>query len=81
MATAKKPVAKKAAPKKAETVKTVTDMKKELIAKRQDLLDAMKSHKAGELVNPTVLRSTRKEIARILTSLKLAEKNEQKESK
>ena len=52
---------------KAAVVKTVDDLKKELAEKRNDLLQAKRSHAAGELVNPKALRSLRKDIARLLT--------------
>ncbi len=54
---------------KAAVVKTVDDLKKELAEKRHDLLQAKRSHVAGELVNPKALRSLRKDIARLLTQL------------
>lgn len=54
---------------KAAVVKTVEDLKKELAEKRHDLLQAKRSHAAGELVNPKALRSLRKDIARLLTQI------------
>lgn len=69
MAEAKKSV-------KAAVVKTIDYLKKELAEKRNDLLQAKRSHAAGELVNPKALRSLRKEIARLLTQI-----NNTKESK
>ena len=69
MAEAKKTV-------KAAVVKTIDDLKKELAEKRNDLLQAKRSHAADELVNPKALRSLRKEIARLLTQI-----NNTKESK
>lgn len=54
---------------KAAVVKTVDDLKKELTEKRHDLLQAKRSHAAGELVNPKALRSLRKDIARLLTQI------------
>ena len=54
---------------KAAVVKTVDDLKKELTEKRNDLLQAKRSHAAGELVNPKALRSLRKDIARLLTQI------------
>ena len=62
MAEAKKTV-------KAAVVKTVDDLKKEIAEKRNDLLQAKRSHAAGELVNPKALRSLRKDIARLLTQI------------
>ena len=61
---------------KAAVVKTIDDLKKELAEKRNDLLQAKRSHAVGELVNPKALRSLRKEIARLLTQI-----NNTKESK
>ncbi len=43
---------------------------KALAQKQQDLIEAKKSHKSGELINPRVLSATRKDIARIKTALK-----------
>ena len=54
---------------KAAVVKTVDDLKKALAEKRHDLLQAKRSHAAGELVSPKALRSLRKDIARLLTQL------------
>jgi len=61
---------KKAAPKAEKT------LVEQLSEKRSDLLEAKKSHAAGELINPRVLTSTRKDIARLLTKI-----NAEKESK
>jgi ribosomal protein L29 len=58
---------------KAAVVKTIDDLKKELAEKRNDLLQAKRSHAAGELVNPKALRSLRKEIARLLTQINAKE--------
>ena len=63
----------KAAPKKAEAKSTT-----ELLAEaRTDLFAAKKSHANGELVNPRVLSTYRKTIARLLTKQN-AEKKESK---
>ena len=61
---------------KAAVVKTIDDLKKELAEKRNDLLQAKRSHAAGEVVNPKAGRSLRKESARLLTQI-----NNTKESK
>ncbi|MBM3209919.1 50S ribosomal protein L29 [Candidatus Saccharibacteria bacterium] len=68
----------KKAVKAAATPKSVDE---QLSEKRQDLLDYKRSHAAGELVNPTVLKATRKEIARLQTAKSAARLSEQKESK
>ncbi|HET6747215.1 MAG TPA: 50S ribosomal protein L29 [Candidatus Saccharimonadales bacterium] len=72
-------MAEKKTTKTASEVKTVEQLKTDLAAKQKDLLDAKRSHAAGELVNPRVLTSTRKEIARLHTAIRAAEL-EQKES-
>ncbi len=68
-----KTTAKKAAPKKATEVKSVADMQKELATKQQDLMTSKRSHRSGELVNPRVLGTIRKEIARLHTAIRAAE--------
>ena len=73
MADTKKTTAKKAAPKKATEVKSVADMQKDLAAKQTDLMTSRRSHRAGELVNPRVLGTVRKEIARLHTAIRAAE--------
>lgn len=73
--TTKKPVAKKAV-----EVKSIDDLRNDLAAKRNDLLESKRSHRAGELVNPRVLGATRKEIARLHTAIKAAELAAKKES-
>lgn len=55
--------------KQAEIVKTVEDLHNDLATKRKDLLEAKRSLAAGELVNPRVLSTYRKEIARMLTEI------------
>ena len=67
--------AKKTAKKvvQATEVKAPADLRKELAVKQADLLATKKSHRAGELVNPRVLGTTRKEIARLHTAIRAAE--------
>lgn len=67
--------------KKATEVKTIEQLRQDLAAKQQDLLEAKRSHQAGDLVNPRILTVTRKEIARLHTAIRAAEQNAQKESK
>lgn len=55
--------------KKADVVQTPAEIRKELDAKRHDLTESRRSHRSGELVNPRILRTTRKEIARLMTKL------------
>ena len=59
--------------KNAEVVKTIDDLKKDLDAKRKDLLEAKRSLASGELVNPRVLGAYRKDIARLLTEINVKE--------
>ena len=59
--------------KNAEVVKTVDDLKKDLDAKRKDLLEAQRSLASGELANPRVLGAYRKDIARLLTEINVKE--------
>ena len=66
---------------KAAEVKSLEDLRKDLAAKQNDLLESRKSHRAGELVNPRVLGSIRKEIARLHTAIRAAELASKKESK
>lgn len=78
---AEKKTTKKVAPKKADEVKTIEQLHEELATKLNDQLDARKSHAAGELVNPRVITSIRKEIARLHTAIRAAELAALKESK
>lgn len=68
----KKTTVKKAAVKATE-VKTIEQLVEELSTKQNDLLEARRSHAAGELINPRVLTSTKKEIARLHTAIRAAE--------
>lgn len=69
-------MADKATTKKAPAKKTEKSLQEQLADVRQDLLDAQKSHRSGELVNPRVIGQYRKEIARLMTKL-----NAEKEGK
>lgn len=66
--------------KNADEVQTVEQLQATLTTKQQDLLEFRRSHAAGELVNPRVITHTRKEIARLHTAIRAAEKTEVKES-
>lgn len=59
----KKTVAKKAAPK------TEKSLEEQIVSARHDLLEAKKSLRAGELVNPRVIGAFRKDIARMMTKI------------
>lgn len=73
-------MADKKTAKTAEEVKTIEQLQQELAAKQADLLEARRGHAAGELANPRVLTTTKKEIARLHTAIRAAELSE-KESK
>ncbi len=45
-------------------------MTTDLLAKKNDLLEAKRGHRAGELVNPRVITHTRKDIARLKTAIR-----------
>lgn len=70
--------APKKAVKVAKEVKSLADLQKDLAAKQNDLLEARKGHRAGELVNPRVITHTRKEIARLKTAIRAEELKEKK---
>jgi len=78
MATTKKTTK---AVKKAPIIKTIDEMKVDLLAKQTDMVDAKRGHKAGELANPRVITATRKEIARLHTAIRAAEIAGLKENK
>ena len=68
----------KAAPKKqAKVEKTLHE---QLTDARTDLLEAKKTHRSGELVNPKVLGGYRKQVARLMTQIN-ANKNAKEEGK
>jgi len=65
---------------KTSEVKTIAQLNADLVAAVTDLTDSRRSHAQGELVNPHVLTTQRKEIARIKTAITAAA-HEGKESK
>ncbi|MCA9341259.1 50S ribosomal protein L29 [Candidatus Saccharibacteria bacterium] len=57
------------------TPKTETkSLEEQLLDIQSDLLEAKKSHRAGELVNPRVVSGYRKQVARIKTQMSLKAK-------
>lgn len=72
---------KKTTAKKANEVKTIDQMQTELQGKIADQLQAKRSNASGELVNPRVITSLRKDIARLHTAIRAAELSGLKESK
>lgn len=67
--------------KKTVEVKTVKQLNDDLVAKTNEMVEAKKGHRMGELTNPRFLTVTRKEIARIKTAIRAAELAEHKENK
>jgi len=68
--TTKKAPVKKAAVKKVATeVKTIDQLNEDLAKALTDLMDARRSNAQGELVNPHVITTTRKSIARLHTAI------------
>jgi len=65
----------------ATEVKTIDQLRTDLTAKQNDLIEAKRGHKLGELTNPRAITVTRKEIARLHTAIRAAEILEQKENK
>ncbi len=65
---------------KAVEVKTIEQLNEELIARRNDFQESRRIHRMGELVNPHVLTTQRKDIARTLTALNQAQDASQKEA-
>jgi ribosomal protein L29 len=67
--------------KVAEEVKTIEQLRAELLAKQTDQIALKRGHAAGEVANPKVLTSTRKEIARLHGAIRALEIASEKESK
>lgn len=67
--------------KVAEEVKTIEQLRADLLVKQADQIALKRGHAAGEVANPKVLTSTRKEIARLHGAIRAHEIEAQKESK
>ena len=67
--------------KEVTEVKSLDDLSKELSTKQNDLTDAKRGHRQGELVNTCSLKAKRKEIARIYTAIRAMQLAGTKESK
>lgn len=55
---------------------TVEDLQKELQTKRNDLIEARRSNASGELANPKIINSYRKDVARLLTEINARKESE-----
>lgn len=73
MADKKTTKAKAVTTKKATEVKTIEQLRAELVTKSADLLQAKRGNAAGELTNPRVITVTRKEIARLHFAIRALE--------
>ena len=62
-------VAIKKTAKSILSAKTLSELKTDLLAKRNDIIEAKRGHKLGELTNPHVITLTRKQIARLQTAI------------
>jgi ribosomal protein L29 len=51
------------------TQMSLEELSKTLFEKQKDLTDARRGNKAGELTNPRVITSLRKEVARLKTTI------------
>jgi ribosomal protein L29 len=67
--------------KKADEVKTVDQLRSDLVTKTNDLLQARRGNAAGELTNPRIITVTRKEIARLNHAIRAQEIMSTKETK
>ncbi|MEI7689832.1 MAG: 50S ribosomal protein L29 [Candidatus Saccharibacteria bacterium] len=67
--------------KQATEIKTIDQMRADIIAAQTDMNEAKRGHKMGELTNPRVITATRKKIARLHTAIRAAQIAEQKEGK
>ncbi|MEO6109919.1 MAG: 50S ribosomal protein L29 [Candidatus Saccharimonadales bacterium] len=65
--------------KKANEVKTVDQLRDDLVKADAAHLESRKSHRLGELVNPHVLTVQRKDIARLHTAINAAHRSAIKE--
>ena len=67
--------------KKTGEVKSLEQLRKDLQTKQNDLAEAKRGHKLGELTNPRIITITRKDIARLHTAIAAALRQESKEDK
>ena len=64
--------------KEAVVAKTVDELQAEVTKLQEEHRETQRSHRMGELVNPRALTVQRKAIARALTALNAAKKEETK---
>lgn len=59
--------------KEAKTIKTVKELREDLKTKVKDLNEAKRGLASGELANPRIIRTLRREIARLNTAIRADE--------
>ena len=59
--------------KEAVEVKTIDQLRVDLVTEKTNLIEAKRGHKLGELTNPRVITVTRKKIARLQTAIRADE--------
>ncbi|MCX6728595.1 MAG: 50S ribosomal protein L29 [Candidatus Saccharibacteria bacterium] len=62
-------------------VKTLAQLRKDLLAKQNELVENRRGHKLGELTNPRVITTVKKDIARLHTAITAAISADNKEDK
>jgi len=67
--------------KQATEVKTIIELQAELTTKQNDLIEAKRGNKLGELANPRAITVLRKEVARLHTAIRAVEIAAAKENK
>ena len=67
--------------KEAIEVKSIDQLRVDLVTETTNLIEAKRGHKLGELTNPRVITVTRKKIARLQTAIRADEIATAKEKK
>jgi ribosomal protein L29 len=67
--------------KTAVEVKTLSQLRNDLLKLQTELAESRRGHKLGELTNPRVITTTKKDIARLHTAISAAVKADNKEDK
>ena len=67
--------------KNAVEIKSLDQLRAELVVKQNDLIESKRGHKLGELTNPRVITTTKKDIARLHTAITSAVSADNKEDK
>ena len=67
--------------KEAVEVKTIDQLRVDLVTEKTNLIEAKRGHKLGELTNPRVITVTRKKIASLLTAIRAEQIASAKENK